>query len=76
MLADELAARGWHTQPQLAYADLPASVHLTVTASVAPLVAEFGAALAEAVGGGPGRRPGAAARRSWWRWLGASPRRA
>ncbi|GAA4578609.1 hypothetical protein GCM10023176_54850 [Micromonospora coerulea] len=25
-----------HTQPQLAYADLPASVHLTVTAAVAP----------------------------------------
>ncbi|MGW4500564.1 pyridoxal phosphate-dependent decarboxylase family protein [Micromonospora sp. NPDC004336] len=49
VLVDELTARGWHTQPQLAYADLPRSVHLTVTAAVAPRVAEFGPALAEAV---------------------------
>ncbi|NES12553.1 MULTISPECIES: aminotransferase class V-fold PLP-dependent enzyme [Micromonospora] len=49
VLVDELTARGWHTQPQLAYAGLPASVHLTVTAAVAPRVAEFGPALAEAV---------------------------
>ncbi|MBW4703356.1 aminotransferase class V-fold PLP-dependent enzyme [Micromonospora sp. RL09-050-HVF-A] len=49
ILVDELTARGWHTQPQLRYADLPASVHLTVTASVAPRVAEFGPDLAAAV---------------------------
>ncbi|WP_446217001.1 pyridoxal phosphate-dependent decarboxylase family protein [Micromonospora sp. IBHARD004] len=49
VLVDELTARGWHTQPQLAYADLPASVHLTVTAAVAPRVAEFGPDLADAV---------------------------
>ncbi|MCW3843911.1 aminotransferase class V-fold PLP-dependent enzyme [Micromonospora yasonensis] len=49
VLVDDLTARGWHTQPQLAYAGLPASVHLTVTAAVAPRVAEFGPALAEAV---------------------------
>ncbi|MEU8299520.1 aminotransferase class V-fold PLP-dependent enzyme [Micromonospora sp. NPDC048909] len=49
VLVDELAGRGWHTQPQLSYADLPASVHLTVTASVAPRVAEFGPDLAAAV---------------------------
>jgi hypothetical protein len=49
VLVDELTARGWHTQPQLAYADLPASVHLTVTASVAPRVTEFGPALTDAV---------------------------
>ncbi|MFJ6195809.1 pyridoxal phosphate-dependent decarboxylase family protein [Micromonospora sp. NPDC092111] len=49
VLVDELTARGWHTQPQLRYADLPASVHLTVTASVAPRVAEFGPDLAAAV---------------------------
>jgi len=53
VLADELTARGWHTQPQFAYRQsdgtlLPRSVHLTVTASVAPRVAEFGSALAEA----------------------------
>ncbi|MGC4803858.1 pyridoxal phosphate-dependent decarboxylase family protein [Micromonospora sp. DT233] len=49
VLVDELTARGWHTQPQLAYGELPASVHLTVTASVAPRVAEFGPDLADAV---------------------------
>ncbi|MEV4541900.1 pyridoxal phosphate-dependent decarboxylase family protein [Micromonospora echinaurantiaca] len=61
VLVDELAARGWHTQPQLSYADLPASVHLTVTASVAPRVAEFGpdllAAVAAARAAGPVRLP-------------------
>jgi glutamate/tyrosine decarboxylase-like PLP-dependent enzyme len=54
VLADELTARGWHTQPQFAYrqsdgTSLPRSVHLTVTASVAPLVAEFQADLTAAV---------------------------
>ncbi|MEG3634092.1 pyridoxal phosphate-dependent decarboxylase family protein [Micromonospora palythoicola] len=49
MLVDELAARGWHTQPQLSYAGLPPSVHLTVTAAVAPRAAEFGPDLADAV---------------------------
>jgi sphinganine-1-phosphate aldolase len=49
VLADELAERGWFTQPQLAYAEMPASIHLTVTAAVAPTVAEFGPALAAAV---------------------------
>ncbi|MET8351145.1 aminotransferase class V-fold PLP-dependent enzyme [Micromonospora sp. NPDC005206] len=49
VLVDELTARGWHTQPQLSYAGLPASVHLTVTAAVAPRVPEFGPDLSEAV---------------------------
>ncbi len=49
VLVDELTARGGHTQPQLSYACLPASVHLTVTAAVAPRVAEFGPDLADAV---------------------------
>ncbi|SCF17419.1 pyridoxal phosphate-dependent decarboxylase family protein [Micromonospora mirobrigensis] len=61
VLVDELAARGWHTQPQLSYAGLPASVHLTVTAAVAPRVAEFGPDLADAVAAaraaGPVRLP-------------------
>lgn len=48
VLADELAARGWHTQPQLGYADIPANIHLTVTAAVAGAVAEFRPALASA----------------------------
>ncbi|GAA2377779.1 aspartate aminotransferase family protein [Catellatospora methionotrophica] len=47
VLADELAARGWHTQPQLPYEGIPASIHLTVTASVLPQVPQFGPALAE-----------------------------
>ncbi|WP_416902322.1 pyridoxal phosphate-dependent decarboxylase family protein [Micromonospora echinospora] len=61
VLVDELTARGWHTQPQMTYGELPASVHLTVTASVAPKVAEFGpdlaAAVAAARAAGPVRLP-------------------
>ncbi|RLP85076.1 aminotransferase class V-fold PLP-dependent enzyme [Micromonospora sp. CV4] len=61
VLVDELTARCWHTQPQLSYAGLPASVHLTVTAAVAPRVAEFGPDLADAVAAaraaGPVRLP-------------------
>jgi glutamate/tyrosine decarboxylase-like PLP-dependent enzyme len=49
VLADELAARGWHTQPQLAYADLPRTIHLTVTAAVEPQVSGFGSDLVAAV---------------------------
>ena len=48
-LADELTARGWHTQPQMRYGDIPASIHLTVTAAVAPQVPSFGPDLAAAV---------------------------
>ncbi len=57
VLADELAARGWHTQPQMAYADLPATIHLTVTASVGPTAAEFAPALADAVAATRARGP-------------------
>jgi glutamate/tyrosine decarboxylase-like PLP-dependent enzyme len=49
VLADELAARGWHTQPQFQHGDIAPSVHLTVTAAVAPRVAEFAADLADSV---------------------------
>jgi glutamate/tyrosine decarboxylase-like PLP-dependent enzyme len=57
VLADELAARGWHTQPQMAYADLPATIHLTVTAAVGPTAAEFASVLAEAVAAARARGP-------------------
>jgi sphinganine-1-phosphate aldolase len=61
VLADELTERGWHTQPQMSFGDVPASIHLTVTASVAPKVDEFGADLVEAVAAaraaGPVRLP-------------------
>ena len=49
VLADELAARGWHTQPQFQHGDIAPSVHLTVTAAVAPRVQEFAADLAASV---------------------------
>jgi sphinganine-1-phosphate aldolase len=49
VLADELAVRGWHTQPQLAYADLPRTIHLTVTAAVQPAASTFGPDLRSAV---------------------------
>lgn len=32
-VADELKARGWYVQPQLAFGDLPRNLHLTVTAA-------------------------------------------
>jgi sphinganine-1-phosphate aldolase len=57
VLADELAVRGWHTQPQLRYRTIPATIHLTVTAAVAPRVGEFAAALAEAVAAARARGP-------------------
>jgi glutamate/tyrosine decarboxylase-like PLP-dependent enzyme len=49
VLADELAARGWHTQPQFRHGAIPASLHLTVTAAVAPRLPEFEPDLAAAV---------------------------
>ncbi|AGZ39130.1 pyridoxal phosphate-dependent decarboxylase family protein [Actinoplanes friuliensis] len=57
VLADELAARGWHTQPQLAYAELPATIHLTVTAAVGATAAEFAKDLAAAVSATRDRGP-------------------
>ncbi|MFF5291727.1 pyridoxal phosphate-dependent decarboxylase family protein [Paractinoplanes globisporus] len=49
VLADELAARGWHTQPQMTYGEIPATIHLTVTAAVSATAADFAADLADAV---------------------------
>jgi glutamate/tyrosine decarboxylase-like PLP-dependent enzyme len=57
VLADELAARGWHTQPQMAFGELPATIHLTVTASVRATAADFGADLAAAVTAARARGP-------------------
>ena len=65
VLADELAARDWHTQPQFHHGDIPRSIHLTVTASVAPRIAEFAAdlpkAAAAARSAGPASPPPAVA---------------
>jgi sphinganine-1-phosphate aldolase len=49
VLADELAARGWHTQPQLSYGKLPPTIHLTVTAAVRATTPDFANDLAAAV---------------------------
>ena len=49
VLADELAARGWHTQPQLAYGKMAPTIHLTVTAAVAATAPDFAPDLAAAV---------------------------
>ncbi|MBB4766609.1 pyridoxal phosphate-dependent decarboxylase family protein [Amorphoplanes digitatis] len=57
VLADELAARGWHTQPQLAYGNLPATIHLTVTAAVGETVDGFAPDLAAAVAATRARGP-------------------
>jgi glutamate/tyrosine decarboxylase-like PLP-dependent enzyme len=57
VLADELAARGWHTQPQLAYGNLSATIHLTVTAAVGATAGQFGPDLAEAVAATRARGP-------------------
>jgi sphinganine-1-phosphate aldolase len=59
VLADELAARGWHTQPQMAFGDLPPTIHLTVTAAVATTAAEFVPALSDAVAAARARGPAA-----------------
>ncbi|MBM2619111.1 aspartate aminotransferase family protein [Actinoplanes sp. LDG1-06] len=57
VLADELAARGWHTQPQMAYGEMPATIHLTVTAAVAATVGEFALDLADAVAAARAKGP-------------------
>ena len=57
VLADELAARGWHTQPQMAFGALPATIHLTVTAAVRATAADFAADLADSVDAARARGP-------------------
>jgi sphinganine-1-phosphate aldolase len=57
VLADELAARGWHTQPQMAYGELPATIHLTVTAAVRSTAPAFRPDLADAVAAARRRGP-------------------
>jgi sphinganine-1-phosphate aldolase len=57
VLADELAARGWHTQPQMAHAGHPPTIHLTVTAAVHATAASFAPDLAEAVAAARARGP-------------------
>ncbi len=49
-LADEMLARGWFVQPQMSYRDVPATLHLTLSAATAPSVPDFLVALREATG--------------------------
>ncbi|MBM9459454.1 aspartate aminotransferase family protein [Nocardioides sp. zg-536] len=46
-VCDEMAARGWFVQPQMSFGDLPASLHLAVSATTDPDA--FSAALTDAV---------------------------
>jgi glutamate/tyrosine decarboxylase-like PLP-dependent enzyme len=59
VVADELALRGWHVQPQMSFGAITPTVHLSVTAAVAPRVGEFGPALASAVDAARARGPAA-----------------
>ncbi|MBW9213314.1 aminotransferase class V-fold PLP-dependent enzyme [Mumia sp. zg.B53] len=49
-ISDAMLARGWFVQPQMAYGDLPATLHLTVSAATAPLVDELLDDLRDSVG--------------------------
>ncbi|MDX6268453.1 MAG: sphinganine-phosphate aldolase, partial [Frankiales bacterium] len=49
VLCDEMNARGWYVQPQLGYRGLPASMHLTLTASSDAVVDDLLVDLAIAV---------------------------
>lgn len=46
-VADEMAARGWLVQPQMSFADLPPTLHLTLCAATAAHVEELVGALEE-----------------------------
>jgi sphinganine-1-phosphate aldolase len=48
-VADEMLARGWYVQPQMAFRGMPATVHLTLSAATAPAVPEFVLALRESM---------------------------
>jgi hypothetical protein len=48
-ICDEMLARGWFVQPQMAFAGEPPSLHLSLSAATVPLVPEFLRALGESV---------------------------
>ncbi len=48
-ICDEMLARGWFVQPQMAFGGEPPTMHLTLSAATAPLVPEFLVALRESV---------------------------
>jgi sphinganine-1-phosphate aldolase len=58
VVCDEMAARGWYVQAQLGYRGLPASVHLTLTASSAAVVDDLLKDLEDCVAQARGVHPG------------------
>ena len=48
-IADEMLERGWYVQPQMSFHDLPATLHLTLSAATGPSVAELVRDLSDAV---------------------------
>ena len=60
-VCDEMAAKGWYVQAQLSYRGLPASIHLTVTASsdalVDALLTDLAASVEAARSAGSGADP-------------------
>ena len=49
VLADELKARGWFTQPQFAYGTSPANLHISLHGATSALLEEFRHTLDEAI---------------------------
>lgn len=41
LLSENMKSKGWFIQPQLGYKDMPASIHLTISAQNYPMVDEF-----------------------------------
>lgn len=56
-IADEMLARGWFVQPQMAFGPGPANLHLTVSAATAASVPDFVAALEDSVAAVRARGP-------------------
>lgn len=56
-VCDEMAAAGWYVQPQMSFADTPATIHLSVSAATLAHVDDFllalSAAVSTAVAAGP-----------------------
>lgn len=49
-VCDEMAERGWYVQPQLSFRGEPPTMHMSLSAATTDHIAEFLAALAEAIG--------------------------
>src|SRR5690606_25562261 len=48
-ISDLMLDRGWYVQPQMAFGDMPPSIHLTVCAATTDHIDEFLVAFSEAV---------------------------